>query len=523
MRVDSLLNPAPSQPPPPDHRPSTERATFGEPTLHGRLGRGSYEPALWRQECGLGPPAQKGPRRPNYFGADGPGDDDGGGEGEEHIALGGGHGASESARVHAKHMQLPHPVDRQGPSYYTPGYKDAKHGYHSIRQGAVQGRDAGPRIFVPRPRIVGHGAMSMDKSGDYIQTMPSEHMALGDAPMQPSPSSTYSPCGSTPGTRSSPSFPSEAVFSNPALSPERRVPASHLHPAAAAAAALASMSGRMVDEYDDDDDDELDPYAAAFAAANRAAMSTVSGYAGCGQVTGAHSAPSMAIQPPPAALTCYPPLLPCLANSSPPIAATNLDGDKLGVSHKRKSSQASVVDNPDTKSQKTNASPPVRRHRAKTPAPKPVDCPTDEPAVNWQALEVPEDIWTKALELYDEVKALKKVQNRQPVRKRGAILAALMFILCRSRGYPRTFAEICTAGNTTKRDIGMYYNLMKQVLDKEYTAIQRAKPAEFLLHWCSVLELPPWMAGAASCVYDRADGLAIVQGKCPISVSAACL
>ncbi|KAJ2795267.1 hypothetical protein H4S07_006531, partial [Coemansia furcata] len=170
----------------------------------------------------------------------------------------------------------------------------------------------------------------------------------------------------------------------------------------------------------------------------------------------------------------------------------------------------------------TNGSP-VRRHRAKTPAPKPVDCPTEEPAVNWRALEVPEDIWTKALELYDEVKALKKVQNRQPVRKRGAILAALMFILCRSRGYPRTFAEICTAGNTTKRDIGMYYNLMKQVLDKEYTAIQRAKPAEFLLHWCSVLELPPWMASAASCVYDRADGLAIVQGKCPISVSAACL
>ncbi|KAJ2890512.1 hypothetical protein GGI21_006145 [Coemansia aciculifera] len=152
-----------------------------------------------------------------------------------------------------------------------------------------------------------------------------------------------------------------------------------------------------------------------------------------------------------------------------------------------------------------------------------VDDADDNPVVNWKSLEVPKDIWVKALELYDEVKTMKKVQNRQPVRKRPAILAALMFILCRSHGYPRTFAEICTAANVTKREIGMYYNLMKQVLDSEYTTIQRAKPLEFLQHWCTVLELPAWMADAAACIYDRADALAIVQGKCPISVSAACI
>ncbi|KAI8325708.1 hypothetical protein GQ54DRAFT_254227, partial [Martensiomyces pterosporus] len=145
----------------------------------------------------------------------------------------------------------------------------------------------------------------------------------------------------------------------------------------------------------------------------------------------------------------------------------------------------------------------------------------DKPVVDWQSLEVPEDIWTEAQELYEKVKTMKKVQNRQPVRKRHAILAAIMFILCRNQGYPRTFAEICLAAKVTKREIGMYYNLMKQVLGSEYTSSKRAKPSEFLQRWCSMLELPEWIAAAATRVYDRADELAIVQGKCPISVSAA--
>ncbi|KAJ2506855.1 hypothetical protein GGI11_006537 [Coemansia sp. RSA 2049] len=150
--------------------------------------------------------------------------------------------------------------------------------------------------------------------------------------------------------------------------------------------------------------------------------------------------------------------------------------------------------------------------------------PEDErPLFDWQKLEVPETIWIEAQELYDRVKVMKKVQNRQPICKRHAIHAALMFILCRNKGIPRTFSEICSAGNVTKREIGMYYNLMRQVLGKEYTAAGRAKPAEFLQRWCSVLELPAWIAAAATRVYDRADELAIVQGKCPISISAASL
>ncbi|KAJ2766358.1 hypothetical protein IWQ56_003752 [Coemansia nantahalensis] len=148
---------------------------------------------------------------------------------------------------------------------------------------------------------------------------------------------------------------------------------------------------------------------------------------------------------------------------------------------------------------------------------------TEASLVDWQSLDVPESIWDEAQELYKRVKTMRAVQNRQPNRMKHAILGALMFILCRVHGYPRTFAEICTAAKVSKREIGSYHALMMRVLPAEFSSIRRAPPSEFLRRWCSVLDLPPWVAGAATRVHDRADAMAIVHGKCPISVSATSL
>ncbi|KAJ2491767.1 hypothetical protein IWW37_001966 [Coemansia sp. RSA 2050] len=606
MRVDSLLNPVPTKP-----LGSGSDTEYGATTLARPSGgahiagqsRDDFEMALWRQECGLGPPQNDGPSVFRYFGqvSESPGSADQGGQ---QIAAGGEHGASESARGHAKYVRcLPpsplHSGDTQTSPFHASALAYDRSGkqrpavYHSMRHnGALQSAtdDIRPQIFVARPPIVAHGAMSTDKSGDYIRsTLGSEHLlgqvVLSDTSAHdmhrnaslPDSVPGYAPCGNnSPGTLSSSppslSLASSASFSDvgSSSSPSSALSVKsqsfgkrlRLHPTAAAAAAaavLTSLSGRSVaDEFDeeDEDDDELDPYAEAFDAANRAVMprmSAVCGYAGFGLVAdGASSAPCSSSSQT-SALTCFPPLppMPRLANSSPSIATANLDDEKRSGSHKRKSSRASAASSvaagnlgvittaTDATNQKDSDTP-VRRHRAKAAAAVPgprsarddnsssldgmaaADA-EDNPVVNWRSLEVPEDIWIKALELYDQVKAMKKVQNRQPVRKRPAILAALMFILCRNHGYPRTFAEICTAANVTKREIGMYYKLMQQVLDKEYTMIQRAKPSEFLQRWCTVLELPQWMARAATCIYDRADSMAIVQGKCPISVSAACM
>ncbi|KAJ2585863.1 hypothetical protein IWW49_004345, partial [Coemansia sp. RSA 1797] len=145
----------------------------------------------------------------------------------------------------------------------------------------------------------------------------------------------------------------------------------------------------------------------------------------------------------------------------------------------------------------------------------------EKPLVDWRALDLPESVWLEALKLYDQVKLLKAVQNRQPVRMKHAILAALVVSLCRTNCYPRTIAQICTASNTTKHEIHQYLRLMKQVLGKQYASSQPVTPSAFLHRWCSVLELPLWVADAATIVHDRADKMAIVQGKTPPGIYAA--
>ncbi|KAJ1855434.1 hypothetical protein GGH12_001325 [Coemansia sp. RSA 1822] len=149
------------------------------------------------------------------------------------------------------------------------------------------------------------------------------------------------------------------------------------------------------------------------------------------------------------------------------------------------------------------------------------DADEEKPLVDWRALDLPESVWLEALKLYDQVKLLKAVQNRQPIRMKHAILAALVVSLCRTNCYPRTIAQICTASNTTKHEIHQYLRLMKQVLGKQYASSQPVTPSAFLHRWCSVLELPLWVADAATKVHDRADKMAIVQGKTPPGIYAA--
>ncbi|KAJ1730499.1 hypothetical protein LPJ61_002976, partial [Coemansia biformis] len=109
----------------------------------------------------------------------------------------------------------------------------------------------------------------------------------------------------------------------------------------------------------------------------------------------------------------------------------------------------------------------------------------EKPLVDWKSLEVPESIWEEAQAFYERVKTMREVQNRQPNRMKHAILGALMFILCRGHGYPRTFAEICTAAKVSKREIGAYHSLMMKVLASEFSSFRRAQPSEFLRRWCS--------------------------------------
>ncbi|KAG0051394.1 Transcription initiation factor IIB [Gryganskiella cystojenkinii] len=141
-------------------------------------------------------------------------------------------------------------------------------------------------------------------------------------------------------------------------------------------------------------------------------------------------------------------------------------------------------------------------------------------------LAMPESAWEETFKTYERVKRLKELKNRQPVRKRDAILAAILYITCRDQGSPRTFSEICTASGVKRGDIGSYYRLMLKILEpsKSATASARDTDAEaFMTRWCESLSLPPQVRQAAVHVFTLANTLNLTSGKCPSSVGAAAI
>ncbi|KAJ2581690.1 hypothetical protein GGH95_001944, partial [Coemansia sp. RSA 1836] len=221
MRVDSLLNPAPSEQlavaaleRAAEQPPYTACAPFTDSGQRARAignDRDDFEMAVWRQESGLGPPPPPAAPTSSVFGGSPrfdyvaqlsrspttriatPGSADLGGGG-------GGHGASASAQGHAEYMRgqaARHSDDasllggHSSSLFYASALAYARsekqHGValHHHRshgrwspQGTATADDIRPQIFVAHPPIVAHGAMSTDKSGDYIRppTSGSEHL-----------------------------------------------------------------------------------------------------------------------------------------------------------------------------------------------------------------------------------------------------------------------------------------------------------------------------------------------------------
>lgn len=92
----------------------------------------------------------------------------------------------------------------------------------------------------------------------------------------------------------------------------------------------------------------------------------------------------------------------------------------------------------------------------------------------------------ESFDTYERVKRLKELKNRQPVRKREAILAAILYIVCRNLGSPRTFSEICTASGVKRGDIGSYYRLMLKVLEPTANPNASARDTDaeaFMVRW----------------------------------------
>ncbi|KAF9278761.1 Transcription initiation factor IIB [Mortierella alpina] len=141
-------------------------------------------------------------------------------------------------------------------------------------------------------------------------------------------------------------------------------------------------------------------------------------------------------------------------------------------------------------------------------------------------LAMPETAWEETFKTYERVKRLKELKNRQPVRKRDAILAAILYIVCRDQGSPRTFSEVCLASGVRRGDIGAYYRLMLRILEPSENATASARDTDaeaFMIRWCESLSLPPQVRQAAVHVFSLANTMNLTSGKCPSSVGAAAI
>ncbi|KAG0308223.1 Transcription initiation factor IIB, partial [Dissophora globulifera] len=141
-------------------------------------------------------------------------------------------------------------------------------------------------------------------------------------------------------------------------------------------------------------------------------------------------------------------------------------------------------------------------------------------------LAMPDSAWVESYNTYERVKRLKELKNRQPVRKRDAILAAILYIVCRDRGSPRTFSEICTASGVKRGDIGSYYRLMGKILGSANDSPvggPNSNAEAYMTRWCESLSLSLEVREAAVHVFKIANTLNLTSGKCPSSVGAAAI
>ncbi|KAJ1886984.1 hypothetical protein LPJ66_009352, partial [Kickxella alabastrina] len=379
--------------------------------------------ALWRQESGLGPPSVSATAA-----------------------------AKASASVSKQHSVLGYPPTT---TLMSQAQREAG--------GEREDRDIRPHIYVPRQPLFAHGAMMMDTSGEYIcETTLRDITGAGGRSNGAGGNSDGSGSGRGSGSPGHLLRRPDIVVVCASIGPPQLMRCSSgplcdddemlfgsTKPKGGCKRLREDGGGHAGEghHFSEDDDDELSCAGSVTTNQENGLASTNTNQTRSSSSSGVLSR-----------------LFPLLRSTSLPTKRALSSSPQQQQQQKQKQKRKLRRTNTDTDPATTSIgskTPPPTLSAASTSSTL-VDETETQPEVNWLALEVPCDVWLLAQELYDQVKVMKMVQNRQPRRMKPAILAAIMFILCRSHGYPRTFAEICVAAKVSKREIGMYYKLMSQ-------------------------------------------------------------
>ncbi|KAJ9054327.1 transcription initiation factor IIB [Entomophthora muscae] len=143
--------------------------------------------------------------------------------------------------------------------------------------------------------------------------------------------------------------------------------------------------------------------------------------------------------------------------------------------------------------------------------------------IEWSKLALPEKLWQKALKQTDEMFQHRTI--RQTQRRRLIIFCAIILIVARKANLPRTFSEVCTVTETTKKDVGSTYKLILTILQTEEGTAVRPTPhidvGQLIHRWCSGLNLPTSIIRTIVELNEACHQKGITHTRCPTSACAA--
>lgn len=131
-------------------------------------------------------------------------------------------------------------------------------------------------------------------------------------------------------------------------------------------------------------------------------------------------------------------------------------------------------------------------------------------------LELPQEVHKEAMELIEDAKDKGLMRGRDM----SEMLAAMIYIIAREKGSPRTLDEISEVTGVGKRRIGKSYRYIGREMDMRVVPPQ---PEDHIQRFADKLNLSDETRDRAKVIIDQAKEKEILAGKAPTGIAASAL
>jgi len=131
-------------------------------------------------------------------------------------------------------------------------------------------------------------------------------------------------------------------------------------------------------------------------------------------------------------------------------------------------------------------------------------------------LNLPNVVRDEAARIYNFVLQRGLVRGRSM----ESVIAACLYIACRSYNIPRTLDEMSTASDVERKEIGRTYRFIVRKLGIK---IKQSSPKDYISRFSSVLKLSSKTQNDALKILKRAEEIELTSGRGPAGISAAAL